>query len=196
VFKDAAARADSETVGTQVSAPIRVVALVGVLAALAMGAWLMTAGRAGDDSAEPVQELRPVQAARKSVAAEPVTPSTPPKPALKLPKGTPPAVGRLLEEHRVGVVLLYDSQSKVDAYSLSEAALAAKNAGAGLLRVDVRNETLATTFSKSYGVLQAPSVLLYRRPGTLALKLNGFADHETVEQAVLNVALGLGTSSS
>src|SRR5215211_4257135 len=169
-----------------------------------MGAWMMTAGRAGSDSEEPIQELRPVRkaedvaaklgshnlstaagkpavkAVRKTTAVAPRTP--------KVPTGTPTTIAGVLAKHSVVVVLLYDAESKVDAYSLSETALGAKKSGAGFLRVDVRNEKLATKFTKAYGVLQAPSLLVFKRPGTLALKLNGFADHETVEQAVLNVS--------
>jgi len=208
----------------QVSAPVRIVAILGLLGALAMGAWLMTAGRAASDSEQPVEQLRPVRkaeavasklsahglataaasparaAAPKAVAIKPVATKhvvrhTNVKAAPKLPKGTPRAIGGLLAEHRVGVVLLYDSKSKVDAYSLSETVLGAKNAGAGFRGVDVRNERFATAFSKAYGVLQAPSILFFSRPGTVALRLNGFADHETVEQAVLNVAHGLERSA-
>lgn len=226
LFKYVARPADSEIVGTQVSAPIRIVALVGLLAALAMGAWMMTAGRAGSDSEEPIQELRPVRKAEdvaaklgshnlSTAAGKPAAtataapravekPAAPvePKPAVKavrkttavapltpkVPTGTPTTIAGVLAKHSVVVVLLYDAESKVDAYSLSETALGAKKSGAGFLRVDVRNEKLATKFTKAYGVLQAPSLLVFKRPGTLALKLNGFADHETVEQAVLNVS--------
>src|SRR6266571_3674978 len=53
-IKSRAAAADRGDVSTQIGAPIRIVALVGVLAALAMGAWTFTAGRsgAGSNSAE------------------------------------------------------------------------------------------------------------------------------------------------
>ena len=207
-----------------VSAPIRVVALVGLLAALAMGAWMMTAGRTDAGVDEPLEELRPVRkaesvatklsghnlatAAGKPAATKPVakpvaTPAAKPveKPVARkaskphLADGTPRTIAGVLATNRVVVVLLYDSESKVDEYSVSEAVLGAKSTGAGFFRVDVRNEKLATTFTKAYGVLQAPSVLVFKRPGTLALKLNGFVDHQTVEQAVLNVANGATTAA-
>lgn len=214
---------------TQVSAPVRVVALVGLLAALAMGAWMMTAGRAESDSGEAVEQLRPVRkadvvatrlssrnnataagdtapAAKPAVAAKrivstkpaPATKTTVPakatereavaKPEPKLPKGTPTTIAGLLAQHSVVVVLLYDARSKVDGYSLDEAVLGARNADAGFLRVDVRNEKQARRFTNAYGVLQTPTLLVFRRPGTLALKLSGFADHETVEQAATSAA--------
>jgi hypothetical protein len=216
VFKCPRGCADRQIVGT-VSAPIRVVALVGLLAALAMGAWMMTAGRSDAGADEPIEELRPVRRAEsvatklsghnlatavgKPAATKPVaTPAAKPveKPVASKPQladGTPRTIAGVLATSRVAVVLLYDSESKVDEYSVSEAVLGAKSAGAGFFRVDVRNEKLATTFTKAYGVLQAPSVLVFRRPGTLALKLNGFVDHQTVEQAVLNVANGATPAS-
>ena len=243
------AAADTKPVATQVSAPIRIVALIGGLVALAMGAWLMTAGRGGStESADAVVPLQAVQradavaskltarnvatasgktgtpapataaaasataaatpktSATKTAAAKPVAAkhakaapaATPAKAATKqtptLAAGAPRTIAGLLATHPVVVVLLYDTNSKVDEYSLSEAVLGAKNAGAGFLRVDVRNQKQALPFTNAYGVLQDPSVLVFKRPGALAVKLSGFADHETVAQAATN-ARGVKTTA-
>ena len=245
LFKCPRMRADSKLV-TQVSAPVRVVALVALLAALAMGAWMMTAGRGASESSDVAEPLAPVHRAEAvasnldshnsatavgkpetaaakpaPAAAKPATAvgkpakATPTKVAVqptaaakkpvatksnrtrmavkedakpKLLAGAPTTIAGLLANHSVVVVLLYDAQSKVDEYSLAEAALGAKESRAGFLRVDVRNEKLARHFTNAYGVLQAPSLLVFKRPGTLSLKLNGFVDHQTVEQAALNAA--------
>ena len=210
---------------TQVSAPVRIVALVGLLAALAMGAWVMTAGRGGTDSADAVVPVKPAREAGaaatnlstrnrsteagKATAATPVVKPAPrqrtatpaPKlrvtkatrPAAKLPSGTPKTIAGLLARHEVVVVLLYDPQAKVDEYSLAEAAVGAKNADAGFLRVDVRNRKQTLPFVNAYGVLQDPTLLFFKRPGKLALKLSGFADNATVTQAAANAARGLAT---
>jgi thioredoxin-related protein len=94
------------------------------------------------------------------------------------------------------IVLLYDPNARVDDYSLAETQLGAKDAGAGFLAVDVMNQRQASPFTTAYGVLQDPTVLFFKRPGKLALKLVGYADHDTIAQAAKNAALGLGTVAS
>jgi hypothetical protein len=200
---------------TQISAPIRIVALVGMLAALAMGAWTFTAGRSGAgastaNQAGPVAQ-HPIEAAQavagklsahnKATAAGKPQVATPAKKASvtharktktsTLADGTPKTIASVLRSHRVAVVLLYDPQSKVDSFSLAEAQHGADLANAGFLRVNILKQRQAAPFAKAYGVLQAPTVLFFARPGKLVQKLVGFADQETVTQAALNASHGL-----
>jgi hypothetical protein len=214
--------------------------LIAVLGAMAMGAYMMTAGRGGgaesvDESAlAPLHAVKPAQAAasrlsahnkataagkpaaapaqaaakpnaaarRKAAAtATPARPTAKPvakpaakaKPAVKLAKGTPTTIAGQLATHQVVIVLLYDPQARVDDYSLAETQLGAKDAGAGFLGVNVRDQRQASPFTTAYGVLQDPTILFFKRPGKLALKLVGYADHDTIAQAAKNAALGLGT---
>jgi thiol:disulfide interchange protein len=232
---------------TQISAPVRIIALVGLLGALAMGGWVMTAGMrggaTGGAAATTTPQLAPIAqanavasklsahnnatAAGKSdtaVAAKPktVTPAATPKTVAKVkpaaaatrpaptkksaavpvaaatPKvlaGTPNTIASLLATHRVVVVLLYNPRAQVDSLSLGEAVLGAKLSSAGFLRVDVLNQHEAAPFMRAYGVLQDPTLLFFVRPGKLVHKLIGFADHETISQAVVNAALGIGAAS-
>jgi hypothetical protein len=204
---------------TQISAPIRIVALVGMLAALAIGAWTFTAGRSGTgstsaDPAGPVAQ-HPVEAAQavagklnahnKATAAGKPDVARPAKTAAAthahkarpktptLADGTPRTIASVLRRHRVAVVLLYDPQSKVDSLSLGEAQLGAGRANAGFLRVNILKQRQAAPFAEAYGVLQAPTVLFFARPGKLVQKLVGFADQDTVAQAAVNAARGLVT---
>ena len=62
---------------------------------------------------------------------------------------------------------------------------------AGFLLVNVLSERQVLPFARTYGVLQAPTVLFFARPGKLVQKLTGYADSETVAQAALNAARGL-----
>jgi len=216
---------------SQVGAPVRILALVGLLATLAVAAWSFTAGRTTDAaSAEPVDSsvaANPVAAAQaaaaklsahnRATAAGHATPATAAKktpakaPAAKTAaqaktkvaakpaktatvNGTPTTIAALLRDHRAVVVLLYDPRTQVDAYSLGEAQLGATRAHAGFLRVDVMNQRQAAPFTKAYGVLQDPTLLFFARPGKLVQRLSGFADHDTVAQAALNAALGLGAA--
>ncbi len=216
----------------QVSAPVRIVALVGLLAAAGVGLYTFmqsTAGSAGGGGSTGLSTLRPVQEA-KGVAArlsahnvatargklatpartgakptQPVpvkpraatTPVAAPVHAKSKPAaGSPTTIASLLRDHKVVVVLLYDPQSKVDQYSVSEAELGARAANAGFILVNVLDQRAAAPFTKQYGVLQDPSVLFFARPGKLAQKLVGFADHDSVAQAATNVALGLVRTGS
>jgi hypothetical protein len=229
-----------------ISAPVRIVALVGMLCALAMGAWMFTqgaaGGAAGQDEASPLAPVAeaqavagklnahnlatatgkpdtvaptaaaaklkaaaaaaakpavvPVTKAKVKVKSKPVAPATPAarpvRHVAKLPNGTPNTIASQLATHGVVVVLLYNPRAKVDSYSLSEAALGARQASAGFLTVDVLDQRQASPFTTAYGVLQDPTILFFVRPGTLVQKLIGFADHETVSQAVAIEAAKVG----
>jgi thiol:disulfide interchange protein len=203
-------------VSAQIGAPIRIVAFVGVLLALAVGAWTFMAGRSatGTDSLssgtthlvqDPVDAARSVADKlsahnRATAAGKPdVVAPTKSAAATQAPKAKPakaPAtaettISSVLRHHRVAVVLLYDPESKVDSFSLGEAQLGAGRAHAGFLRVNVLKERQIAPFAKTYGVLQVPTVLFFARPGKLVQKLTGFADQDTVAQAALNAARGL-----
>jgi len=194
----------------QVSAPIRIVALIGVLAALAMGAWMFTAGRTATDSstsstpssieaartaASKLSAHNKATAAGKPDVVAPVkkatvTPAAKPKPAVT-EGGAPTTIAAVLRHHKVAVVVLYDPESKVHALSLGEAQLGADQAHAGFLRVSVLEQRQAEPFAKTYGILQLPAVLFFARPGKLVQKLVGFADQDTVAQAALNASRGV-----
>jgi hypothetical protein len=216
---------------SQISAPVRIVALIGVLAAAAMGAWMMTQGGGGPAAASAVDgTLKPVAeanalagkltahnqntaagkpdtaapaatpaapAAKKAAAkpaakaAKPVAPKKKAAPKITVPKGTPRTIAGQLAQHDIVIVLLYDPQAKVDHYSLAEAQVGAREAGAGFLRVNVLNQKEASPFTTAYGVLQDPTILFFKRPGKLTLKLTGYVDHETIAQAAANAARGL-----
>ena len=133
--------------------------------------------------------------AAKPAAAKPA-PKAKPKPTVQLVKGTPKTIAGQLALHDVVVVLLYNPRARVDDYSLAEAQLGAKESGAGFLAVDVLDQKQASPFTTAYGVLQDPTTLFFKRPGKLALKLVGYADHDTIAQAAKNAALGLGTLAS
>jgi cell wall-associated NlpC family hydrolase len=215
----------------QLSAPVRIFGLIAVLAAAAMGAFMMTAGRSGTPSSDATlapleieQQAKaaaaklsahnkstaagkpaaaaPAKSTAKKAVAKPAAakpapaPKTKPKPTVHLVKGTPKTIAGQLALHDVVVVLLYNPQAKVDDYSLAEAQLGAKESGAGFLAVDVLDQKQASPFTTAYGVLQDPTTLFFKRPGKLALKLVGYADHDTIAQAARNAALGLGTVAS
>jgi hypothetical protein len=132
-----------------------------------------------------------------------VKPATKPKPAVvptapvrkpvEAPKGDPvdknglPLVlSRMLAQHPVTVVALYDPAAAIDEMALAEARAGATEVKAGFLALNIRNETQVRPLAQLLGVLESPSVLVYERPNTLFLRLNGFSDRATIAQAAAN----------
>ena len=86
------------------------------------------------------------------------------------------------------VVALYDPRAKTEGTAMREARAGAEQAGSSFVRVDVRKDEVAS-LNALYGVQQDPAVLVLRPPaGSLVVRLDGFADRETVAQAALNAA--------
>jgi hypothetical protein len=124
------------------------------------------------------QKVTPKKAAPKKVA---------PKPIVLLP-GLTPEVAAALRSHDVVVVSLFDPQARVDQISLAEASAGAKAAHAGFVPLDVLRQRQAGALLRQLGVLPDPAVLVYRRPGDIVARFDGFADRDTVAQAVANAA--------
>ena len=136
-------------------------------------------------------------------------PAAKPKAPVVTVKGLPASLVAALTAHPVVVVALYqvertstaaqrlaarkgssaDAAVGIDRLALAEAQAGAHAAHAGFLGVDVFRRPDAEPLTKLLGVLQDPAVLVYKRPGTLFVQLNGFADRDTVAQAAANAAL-------
>ena len=105
----------------------------------------------------------------------------------------PQALQWQLSQHKIVVVSVYDPNASVDAISVAEAHAGAIEAGAGFLLVNVLDNSLAgllTGVLPSGGLLPDPGVLIYRAPGTLALRIDGFADRDAVAQAATDALAG------
>jgi hypothetical protein len=173
-----------------------VVALAGV-AALGLAAFTLGIGRpsgASEASVAPIKPLHPVRkpavhaTTPKRVAPKKVAPKKPvPKPVPLLP-GLTPEVAAALRKHDVVVVSLFDPQARVDQISLAEASAGAKAAHAGFVPLDVLRQGQAGGLVRQLGVLPDPAVLVYRRPGDVVARFDGFADRDTVAQAAANAA--------
>ena len=185
-----------------VSPQVRIVALVGVLAAAGLAVFMFTMGGSPSSSVDAgaVSTIKPLYGGRKKVAVHPAAkpagtkhaavaakPKPKPKPApVVTANGVPAVLVRALERHPVVVVALYDPQARVDGISLAEANAGAIAAGAGFVPLDVLDTAQAGPLMKQLGVLPDPAVLVYRRPGDLVTRFDGFADRDTVAQAATN----------
>ena len=178
---------------------LRVVGLAAGLAifALAAGFFLLSRGQDSSTAATnhtivPLSKrstpktrkhaARPV--ARKPAAHKPA--ATKPAPTVD---GLPAALAAALASHRVVVVSLYAPRVELDDMALREAQAGAAAAGAGFVALDVLNESQAKPLTKKLGVLEDPSVLVFRRPSEVVVRFSGFADKQTVAQAARNAGL-------
>ena len=193
-----------------VSAPVKIFALAGVLAAVVLGGGMMFLG--GGVEAEPAAIVLPKKAT--AVPALPTKPAAKPKPAAAKPKAKPVAakpkpvqkpakpvrapliaanglpyrVVSTLRRENVVVLALWGSGGKIDRLALDEAAAGAAAAGVGFVPLNVlQSNREAEALTLKLGVvLRAPTVLFFTGSGDLALRLDGFRDRETVAQAALD----------
>jgi len=161
-------------------------------------------------TAKPVQAPRPApaktrrpaparpKATPEAKAAKPAPAVRTPTPAVRAPAaakrkgdpvdahGLPLVLSRALAKNRVTVVALYDPRAAVDEMALAEARAGANDVNAGFVAISVRNEPQVRPLARLLGVLGSPAVLVYERPDTLFVRLDGFTDRQTVAQAAAN----------
>lgn len=177
-----------------VSPQLRAILLASVLAAVAAALALYTLSQSRGGSTGDADTLPPVASLASPRTALPKPKATPAKPKpVKNPfveqarkAGLPPAIARALGAHEVVVVSLYTPRLELDAVTKAEAEAGAAVGHAGFVAVNVRSEGTARVLTKLLGVLDAPGTLVYRRPGELFMRLDGFNDRETVAQAAQN----------
>jgi hypothetical protein len=111
--------------------------------------------------------------------------------------GMPSALALALKAHPVVVVSLFTPGSSVDSQATDEARHGAVTAHAGFVAFSVADEKIVAPLSSlltgaptpADRVLDGPAVLVFQRPNTLFVRLNGFADRDTVAQAAANAAM-------
>jgi len=174
-----------------VSRPIRIFALVALIAAIG-GAAMLTlqkkhtsvpvAAATSHPSSSPTTKPKTPRPGPTKTASTPVRKAPAP---VVAPNGLPIALADALHSHKIVVVSIFDPQSSTDAISYAEAKAGAGEAGAGFLGVSVLDNTVAgalTSLLPGGGLLPEPGVLVYRRPDTLVQLINGFADRDVVAQ--------------
>ena len=198
---------------TTVSPQIKIVALIGVIAAVGVFLGMQVLGGGSSSSSAPaaIKPLHPVKVhvttlkpTTKPKATKTTVVKTPThttvvhktvKPKAKTTvvvaaptaaNGLPARVNEALRSFAVVVVSLYNPEVTVDSTSLDEAAAGAKLAKAGFLAINVLDQAQASPFTDALGVLQDPTLLIYARPGKLMFRVDGFADRQVVAQAALS----------
>jgi hypothetical protein len=206
-------------VTTTISPQIKILVVVGALAAVGLGASLFLFGHGSSKTVDRAATTRATASTPTATAAR--THSPPVKTAAPVfkhatkthaalrphAKKVKPAVFRgnrvyatlpqplqwQLAHHKIVVVSFYNPSSDVDAISVAEAHAGALDAGAGFLLVSVLDNKVAgilTALLPGGGLLPDPGVLIYRAPGKVAIRLDGFADRDSVAQAAANAKAG------
>jgi hypothetical protein len=186
---------------------VRILAAAFGLAVLALAGGFLLLGQQGSSSAavKQIKPLHPVKkkpaavAPKKKELAAKVAVKPAAKPKRKRPAvidGMPAGLALALRSQKVVVVSLYTPGAGVDAMATAEARSGAALAGAGFVALSVADEKvvsplallLAAAPTPADRVLDGPAVLVFQRPHTLFVRLNGFADRDTVAQAAANAA--------
>lgn len=192
-----------------VSPQVRLLALVGLLAALALAGGMMlltrsqaTAGAEDLSQAELTRALTPKPAKAKPAAPAKAKPAAHAKakaaPAKEKPRppvaanGVPTAIMDALRRSPAAVVALTASGAEIDGVTLAEARAAAAAAGVPYVEIDVLRPALGRAIARTLGVVEPPATLVYRRPGTVYLQLDGYADRDTIAQAAENARAAAG----
>jgi hypothetical protein len=190
-LKQARSSADRSNVTLTFTPRARVLLVVALVLAVA-GAGLMAYARLhkSSDSSSTGVSAPPHPATSKPVASPVHTarPKPKPKPATRAPSDQlPAAIRRALLAGQVVVVALYDPQAKIDGTALREARAGAQLAGSSFVPIDVRRNGVDALNAK-YGVIQDPALLVLRPPDELVVRIDGFADRDTVAQAAVDAA--------
>ncbi|HLX31152.1 MAG TPA: hypothetical protein VKR79_00125 [Gaiellaceae bacterium] len=165
---------------------MRIVALTGVLVIALAGSALVFL-RHSKPGTVTVASQQPTTPANTTALH-----SSPAPPRVKI---VPPAVNPLLPgqlraalaRNPIVVVGLYDPQVREDSLTLSEARAGAAQAHAAFLGVNLLDDAVAgrlTALLPSGQLLPSPGILVYKRPGKVVFRFDGYLDRTAIAQAV------------
>jgi hypothetical protein len=184
----------------------RIYAAVALTGLFVVGGGLFFISHSSSSSAASVHQIKPLHPhARTRVALAPpkVTMTKAQTKASKrlgrrpaVVAGVPTPLADALKRHSVVVLALVAPNSQVDGLTLAEAKAGAADAHAGFATIDVGNNAQVEALSALLGtsadaqnrLLDAPAVLVFQKPQALYVRLNGYVDASTVEQAAVNAA--------
>src|SRR5919197_400654 len=150
--------------------------------------------RAKNPTAATMPRHKAVAAKPKVVAARAKTPAKPTRAAKRVSPAAaadfPVSLSQALAANETVVTVIYSPQAQVDGIAFAEARAGAALAGAGFVGLNVLSRADVGKLTEQLGVLPDPAVLVFTRPATLAARIDGFADKETVAQAAQNAAHG------
>jgi hypothetical protein len=174
--------------------PVRLVALVGVLAVLGGGMFVLksTQGGGGSATANAPTLLHTTAKHRTAVKPKPVAAHPKPHKAVVRPKhhpavaanGYPWAVAHALVKNPVVVVAIVAPHSRIDQIALGEAKAAAAETNAGFVQVNAYAQAQIAPLASKVQITSNPAVLVMKRPTEVTIQINGWADRDSIAQAV------------
>jgi hypothetical protein len=194
-------------VALTISRPVQIFALVAVIAAIGGGAMLMLKPKHAaappvvvtKPSIAPADPAKAAPGERTATTKAPATATTParttpaasasppaPKASPVAADGLPVTIHSALKTHKIVVVSVFDPQSPTDAISYAEAKAGAAEANVGFVGISLLDNPVAAALTSALptgDLLPAPGILIYRRPGTLVQRVDGFLDRDVVAQA-------------
>jgi hypothetical protein len=190
----------------------RIYAAVGLAGVLVLVGGYLVLGRGASSSAAPpvhaIKPLHPHAKAKAKVALAPPNVAAKAKAKTAAAKGKAPTrrpavvggvptpLANAFRHHSVVVVALVSPDSAVDQLTRAEAKAGASYAHAGFVSISVSHNAQVQALSTLIGVsvdpqnrlLDAPAVLVFQKPRTLYVRMNGYVDADTIEQAAVNAA--------
>ena len=168
---------------------VRIVMLLGLLAVVATGFWMLVMRQSAETAAPTV--ATPTHAAPKAPAAtRAASPTRTAQPSSKphgvATRGLPLKVTQALKTNRVVVVALYTPGVALDRLARAEYEAAARAAGAAFVSLNVLKQREGGPLLNKLGLVEAPAVLVMKRPSRVFVEIEGFADRHTILQAVAN----------
>jgi hypothetical protein len=144
--------------------------------------------RLGEVSGAKVPAVPAAADKPKPKAAAKPKPARPKPPRVTLLTGLPDDLAAALRQHSVVVASIYNPKASDDQIAVAEASAGAALAGVGFVGLSVLDQDQIGPVTRVLGVIDSPAVVIYQRPGQVIGQLHGFADKETVAQAVANAA--------
>ncbi len=194
----------------------RIYAAVGLGGALLLVVGFLFLGRGQSASSATPKVIKPLHPVKKTARPRPATkakakavrtkvrtakakhPLAPPAVAKtqSATDGMPATLSAALQRNSVVVVSLVVPGASVDELAYEEAKAGANRVGAGFVRISADSNDDVLALSTLIGssadagnrLLDAPAVLVFRRPQELYVRINGYIDADTVAQAAANAA--------
>ncbi len=162
------------------SAPVKVIALAALALVIGAGGFLMLARK--HDQPATVAQTPPAKVVTVSVSATHHA-AKPSKPKLQLDPSLPSAVRERLMHSKKVVVYVYTGLAASDRAEGASVRAGAHDAHVPFVALDVTHETIADQVFAWTSSTDDPSVLVVKRPGTIAFQVTGLTDRQTVAQA-------------
>jgi hypothetical protein len=169
--------------------PVRLVAIIGVVAALGAGIFVLKSAKGGGSDTASQSTLLHTSVGHR------VKPKPHPKPApahRTRPKhvlsaataGFPRSIRVALAKHRVVVISVVSPRGRVDDLAYREALAGAQASHAGFVRINAFRQAEIAPLDAKVDVHGNPALIVMKRPAAVSIQIDGFADRATVIQAV------------